>query len=282
MKVCKWPAGLYKRKDKAMANEMMDAKDLKRYKIPFKKRKPCGLHCVKMNDISVRNGDDYIIKDINVHVHCGQLTAVIGRNGAGKSTLMKAMLGLIPHEGNIEFKDISNKKIIDNMKIGYVPQTLAVEKDTPVSVYDMFAGFLTNRPVFLPQSKKIRQMISEQLSLFEGESLIDKKVCDLSGGELQRVLLSLACAPAPDLLLLDEPVSGIDTTGRERFNHAIGMLKSNYDVAIIMISHDMDFVRKYADNVILLDKTILKTGKPEEVLESKEFVEIFGEKYVYV
>jgi ABC-type Mn2+/Zn2+ transport system ATPase subunit len=235
----------------------------------------CGFHCIKTNHISVKYGNNVILEDINLHIHCGKLTVIIGRNGAGKSTLMKAMLDEIPHEGDISFVDIKNN-IMQDLKVGYVPQSLNIAKNTPTSVYDLFASFISNTPVFLVKKKKLYEQIKNSLIVFEAEDLIDKAVCDLSGGELQRVLLSIALTPIPNLLLLDEPISGIDRNGMELFYSNINKLKKNYDLAIIMISHDFDFVRKYADSVILLDKTIKLEGTPEEVLNSEEFYAVFG------
>ena len=118
--------------------------------------------------------------------------------------------------------------------------------------------------------------IKEALRIFEVEHLIDRQVCNLSGGQLQRVLLSMAVMDEPNLLLLDEPVSGIDQNGMELFYRTMDYLKKNFDLAIILISHDLDYVAKYADKVLLLDKTILKQGTPKEVYASKEFGRIFG------
>ncbi len=235
----------------------------------------CGLHCLKMNNISVRDGNNVIIDNVNLHIHCGKITVIIGRNGAGKSTLIKAILGEVKHEGTIEFNDLKNARV-ENLKIGYVPQYINMEKNTPMSVYDLFAGFVSNSPIFLRKNPKIAQYVKEQLDIFEAQELIDKRACDLSGGELQRVLLSIAISPVPNLLLLDEPVSGIDSNGMQLFYRNIAKLKTGYDLAMIIVSHDFDFVRKYADHVILLDKTILKEGSPEEVLSSEEFKKCFG------
>ena len=162
------------------------------------------------------------------------------------------------------------------LKIGYVPQSVNIEKNTPVSVYDLIASYQSNYPVFLPKSKKIEAKIRENLAIFEAEDLIDKQVCNLSGGQLQRVLLSMAIMDEPNLLLLDEPVSGIDQNGMELFYKTMEYLKKNYDLAIILISHDLDYVAKYADHVVLLDKTIVKQGTVKEVYESPEFEQIFS------
>lgn len=235
----------------------------------------CGLHCIRMNNISVTIGKTKIVENINLHIHCGKLTVIIGRNGAGKSTLIKAILGEIPHEGSIEFRDIQQDEISD-LAIGYVPQHLNVEKNTPTSVYDMFASYISNRPVFFRKSKRLEQQIVEKLEMFKAQDLIHKRVCDLSGGELQRVLLSIACSPTPNLLLLDEPVSGIDKNGMKLFYQNIEKLKREYDLAFILVSHDLEFVEQYADHVILLDRSIIKEGTPQEVLNSQEFRDIFG------
>ena len=235
----------------------------------------CGLHCIKINDFTVRIGEQTIIEDVDLHIHCGKLTAIIGKNGAGKSTLIKAINGEIKHEGQIVFTDIKNNKV-QNLKIGYVPQFLNISKNTPVSVYDLMASYISRFPVFLSVRKKLREDIYNHLKKFNIENLIDKMVCDLSGGELQRVLLSLATKPVPNLLLLDEPVSGIDHNGMELFYKTISKLKKDYDMSIILVSHDLEYVAKYADNVVLLDKKILKSGKPGKVFASKEFKKIFG------
>lgn len=238
---------------------------------------PCGLHCIKMNHLGVKIADESILEDVNLHIHCGTLAAVIGRNGAGKTTLIRAILDDIQHEGNIEFRNTQNGKMA-KLKIGYVPQTLNIEKHTPLSVYDLIASYQYKAPVFLWKKKRLYDEIKDALRVFEVDDLIDKQVCNLSGGQLQRVLLSMAIMDEPDLLLLDEPVSGIDQNGMDLFYRTIDSLKRNYDLAIILISHDLDYVKEYADQVLLLDKTILKQGTPTEVFQSKEFREIFGVK----
>lgn len=238
-------------------------------------RKPCGLHCIKVNHLGVRLGEQVILDDVNLHIHCGSLNVIIGKNGAGKSTLIRAILNDIPHEGDIEFKDRENGRI-QKLKIGYVPQSLNIEKSTPISVYDLIASYHYRFPVFLKKNKKIAEEISEALKIFEVEDLIDRQVCKLSGGQLQRVLLAMAVMDEPNLLLLDEPVSGVDQNGMELFYRTMEYLKENFDLSIILISHDLDYVAKYADQVILLDQTVVKSGSPREVFASQEFKEIFG------
>ena len=238
--------------------------------------KACGLHCTKINHIGVKFGKDVILKDINIHIHCGGLTVIIGRNGAGKSTLLKAILGEIEHTGNITFVD-KKDNITKKIKIGYVPQSINVERHMPTAVYDLFASCITHVPVFLRKDKKIYNDIKEHLKIFGADNLIDKSIGDLSGGELQRVLIAIATKPTPNLLILDEPVSGIDRNGIKEFYQIISKLKAEYDMSIILVSHDLDLAKKYADKVILLDKEVIKEGTPDDVFRSLEFKNRFGE-----
>ncbi len=238
--------------------------------------KACGLHCTKINNIGVKIGNEVILKNVSIHIHCGELTVIIGRNGAGKSTLLKAILGEIEHTGNITFVD-KKDNITKKIKIGYVPQSINVEKHMPTTVYDLFASCITHIPVFLRKDKKTYNEIKEHLKIFGADSLIDKSIGDLSGGELQRVLIAIATKPTPNLLILDEPVSGIDRNGIQDFYQIISKLKTEYDMSIILVSHDLELAKKYADKVILLDKEVIKEGKPEDVFKSLEFKNRFGE-----
>lgn len=233
-------------------------------------------HCIKINDLSVSFGDEKVLDNVSLHMHCGELTVIIGQNGAGKSTLLRAILGQIPHEGSIEFKETRTGNISNVMKIGYVPQTLNIERELPMTVYDLFASFISKYPVWLPRNKKLYAGIKEQLKLFSVEDCIDKQVGKLSGGQLQRVMLSIALTPMPDLLVLDEPVSGIDENGVRDFYRLVDEMKHKHDLAVLLVSHDLELVRKYADKVILLDNRILCQGSAEEVYADENFRKVFG------
>jgi len=235
--------------------------------------KSCGHCCTKIKNISFKAGKQVILDDISLHIHCGTLTAIIGRNGAGKSTLLRAILGEIKHDGTIEFN--SKKEGERNIKIGYVPQKLNVE-NSPMTVYDMAASLCSNKPVFIKKNKNIYNEIKEHLNEFGAEELIDSKVSRLSGGELQRVMMAIATLPYPDLLILDEPISGMDKKGKEQFYSQINKLKTDHDLAIIMVSHDFEYLKQYADKVVMLDKKILKDGSPNDVFNSQVFKDAFG------
>ncbi len=237
-------------------------------------RAACGFHRIEINDLSVKSGNTVILDKVSLSIYCGKLTVIIGKNGGGKSTLIKSILGERAYDGSIIFRDIKNNTV-SRLKVGYVPQKLDLEPNMPVSVYDMAAGYLSRIPVFLRKDKKLYDRIKTRLELFDAGNLIDKRVCDLSGGELQRVLLTIACTPVPNLLLLDEPVSGIDKNGRELFYKLLADLKKSYDLSIILVSHDLDLMAQYADDVVLIDKTVTAIGTPEEVMASEAFKQTF-------
>ena len=240
----------------------------------MEKEVKCGFHCIKAKNIGVTIGQDEILKNINLHIHCKELTVVIGRNGAGKTTLLKALLGEVKHTGTIEFMD-TKENVARKLRVGYVPQSINVERHMPTTVYDLFASYISNVPVWLKKDKRAENKILSSLKNFGAEHLIDKSIGDLSGGEMQRVLLAISTYNEPNLLILDEPISGIDKNGIKTFFEYINMLKKEHDMSIILVSHDLDLVKEFADRVILLDKTILKEGPPEEVFSSREFKEIF-------
>lgn len=231
----------------------------------------CGLHCLKINHITVRAGDTLLLEDVNLHAHCGELTAIIGRNGAGKSTLLKAILGDVPHTGDIQFSGHDGQPSPARPRIGYVPQSLNLDVGSPATVYDMAVIFTSQRPAFLPRSRRQYKKIYQHFSRFSAQSLLDKPAGRLSGGELQRVLLAIATYSAPDLLILDEPVSGVDNAGLQLFYRLIEQLKETDDMVILLVSHDLDYVRRHADRVVLLDRTVQEAGTPGQVFETPAF-----------
>lgn len=235
-----------------------------------------GFCCTKINNFGVVRGSKTILKDVNIHIHCGELTAIIGPNGAGKSTLLKAILGEISHSGALEFLDEKDRHT-GKPVIGYVPQKLDFDNTSPVSVYDLFAAAHSDIPVWSFVTKKMQKKAIESLTKVNAAQLLNKKIGMLSGGELQRVLLALALDPIPDLLLLDEPVSGIDQSGLKMFYETVSTLRNEYDLSIILVSHDLDLVAKFADRVVFLDNnTVECIGTPREVFHNPCVIDKFG------
>jgi len=232
--------------------------------------------CLRIQDLSVKIGGDRILEDVNLHVHCGEMVALIGPNGAGKSTLLKAILGQREYEGVISFSVPGQRT--RKAKIGYVPQSPTFDPGDPMTVADLFACCMSKRPAFLGLSKNMRQQVLTCLERVHGESLIDKRVGTLSGGELQRVLLALALEPIPNILILDEPLSGVDVEGMETLMDMLDEIRQSYDLSILMTTHDFAMLPQYADQVALVDHGIVCLGKPLEVLGSTAFRQVFHRK----
>lgn len=233
--------------------------------------------CLKLQNICVRIGNETILENLSFHLHCGEMTALIGPNGAGKSTILKAILGQQEYEGVISFSSpgLRHRR---SPRIGYVPQSPTFDPGDPLSVADLFVCCQTSHPAFLGHRKAMRAHILESLGKVKAQELIDKRVGALSGGELQRVLLALALDPVPNILILDEPFSGVDVTGNEELMEMLNTIRQNYDLSILMTTHDFSTLRRHADQVILVDRTVLQTGTPERVLSSNEFSQLFHRK----
>ena len=235
----------------------------------------CNLCRIALEHVTVTRGGHTLLQDVSMHVHCGQLTVLIGQNGAGKTTLVRALLGELPYTGAIRHEDGLNRSI-PHLRTGYVPQHLDFDQEMPITVMDFLAASFSNRPVWLGVDKKTRRKVMEALRGVDAAELADRQLGRCSGGELQRVLLALATHPAPDLLVLDEPVSGVDQNGLKLFLDTVLRLKETHHMAILLVSHDLQLVREYADHVALLDKTVLCQGAPDEVFASPAFAAVFG------
>ena len=229
--------------------------------------------CLRVQNLSVKIGNTQILSDINMHVHCGQLVALIGPNGAGKSTLLKAILGHQEYNGVIAFSMPGSRG--RNMKIGYVPQSPAFDSGDPVSVADLFVCCMSRRPAFLGIGKSMRNRILDCLDRTHATDLIDKRIGALSGGELQRVLLALALEPIPNILILDEPLSGVDVEGQAELMDMLDEIRKTYDLSIVMTTHDFTMLPRYADQVALINHRIVAMDTPKELLNSQEFKDIF-------
>ena len=226
----------------------------------------CGACCTKIEQLSVRFGAVKVLENVYLHMHCGQLTALIGPNGAGKTTLLRAILGEIPFSGTLAFTPKGEASRRRAPRIGYVPQRLDLDLGSPVSVADLFAGAYARWPVWLGVSRKMREEARRNLALVGADGLLEQRLGRLSGGQMQRVLLALAITPVPDILLLDEAVSAVDRAGLDLFYQAVSRLRDEFDLSILMVSHDLRLVARVADRIVLLNRMVLADGAPEAVL----------------
>ena len=234
-------------------------------------------HCsVKIEELSVRKGSTEILNQVNLTANHGEILALIGRNGAGKTTLLKAILGQTPYSGRISYFNCQGKRI-DRPRIGYVPQFLAFDRSTPVTVEDLFCANQSRIPVWMSHGKMRQKVAESLLEKVGGTGLFRKKLGALSGGELQRVLLAFALDPLPDLLLLDEPVSAVDRKGVGVFYDLVTSLRSEYHMPVILVSHDLGHVKKYASKAAFLqDGTVAMQNAVDKVLNNPQVREAFG------
>lgn len=236
----------------------------------------CGECCTTLRQVGVRYHGTPVLEDINLHLHCGELTAVIGENGAGKTTLVRCLLGEISHSGEVHFLDAACRRK-DSPVIGYVPQRVSFDREAPVSVLDLFAASLTtSRPACLGVSLSVQGQTIEGLRRTGASHLMRRRLGTLSGGEMQRVLLALALTPVPNILVLDEPISGVDHRGREKFYDLLSRLRRQYDLAVLLVSHDLASLARFADRLVFLDRRIICEGPPATVLHDPRVREAFS------
>lgn len=236
--------------------------------------KTCVHCCTRIEKLSVTLGGVPVLKDVSLHVNCGELIAIVGPNGAGKTTLLRAMLGEVRYSGTIHFQVKGSPS--EHPHIGYVPQKLNYDLDSPISVLDLIASAVSADPVWLGVKPSLRKNIAASLESVSAEKLLYKKIGELSGGELQRVLLAMAMMPEPDLLLLDEPMSGVDAKGLSLFYQIASSLTKKKDVTILLVTHDLIGVAPHADRMILLNKSVIAGGKPAEVLSDERLIKALG------
>ena len=174
---------------------------------------------LRLDHITMQFGGVVAVDDLELEVNEGEIVALIGPNGAGKSTLFRSILGQLPYKGTITFSPaggpairLSDGSVTGGKRplVGYVPQAPSFDRGDPVSVLDFFVAATAKWPVWLPIPRKYREQAAASLARVHGEELLDRPMGGLSGGQLQRVLLALALEPVPHILILDEPLSGVD------------------------------------------------------------------------
>lgn len=217
---------------------------------------------LQVKNLNVRLDNNFIIKNLSLEVARGDILAIVGPNGAGKTTLFKALLGVISYTGEINWPR--------HIKIGYVPQQLAIAKDLPLSVME----FLSFKNV---SKEEILEAV-EAVGIPLEHHILGMKLGQLSGGELQRILIAYAMIGHPDILLFDEPTTGIDIGGEETIYTLLEKLHKEQQLTILLISHDLNIIYRYANNVLCLNKEMVCYGHPEEALTSEAIKKLYGSR----
>ena len=215
---------------------------------------------VKVSDAGLYKNGKWLVKGVNLNITKGKIVTLIGPNGSGKTTTAKIALGLYKNiEGTVE--RLTNK-------ISYVPQKVSIDWTLPVRVID-----------FMVLTQDLQdQEINDALNLTGVEHLKNNNLRELSGGEFQRVLLARAIAKKPELLVLDEPVQGVDFTGEVELYALIKKISETLQCGILLISHDLHVVMSATDYVVCLNGHVCCSGTPVAVAQNKEYKELFGEK----
>lgn len=223
---------------------------------------------VEVQDLWVRLGGDAVLQGVNLRVARGALHALIGPNGGGKTTLVQSMLGQVPFAGSVRLHWRGSGNI------GYVPQRLALDPFLPLTVRDFLALGIQRKPLALGSGRRLRARCDAALEELGVRDRARRRLGDLSGGERQRVLLAQALLPEPELLLLDEPFSGVDPPAQEAIEKLLGKLRSR-GVTLLLVTHDLPLVLRLADQVTGLSRCVSFAGRPAEVLTGERLLPSF-------
>ena len=215
---------------------------------------------LKVENLNVKFGEEEVIKNLSFEVKKGEFLIVLGPNGAGKTVLLKTLLGMFPFEGKIEWAK--------GIKIGYVPQRASFVKDFPISIEEFFN-------LKTKDEKEIKEVL--KLAGFD-ESFLKKNLGEISSGQYQRILVGWALIGKPDVLLFDEPTTGIDISGEETIYQFLERLKREKKLTIILVTHDLSVVFKFSDYVICLNRCPLCQGKPQEAVTPETLSKLYGQE----
>jgi zinc transport system ATP-binding protein len=215
---------------------------------------------LRVRDLSVELGGETVIDNLSFELKKGDTVTILGPNGAGKTVLLKTLLGLLPYKGEIKWEK--------NITIGYVPQRLPFIKDIPLSVKD-----------FLKLKSSSEKEIAATLnSVGFKQNFLDKKTGELSSGQFQRLLIAWSLIQNPQVLLFDEPTTGIDIEGEETIYRLLARLKKDRELTILLVTHDLSVVYTFSNYVVCLNKQPVCYGRPREILTPENLKSLYGEE----
>ncbi len=223
-----------------------------------------------VNSVSVDLGGARVIEDITLQVERGSTVAIIGPNGAGKTTLLRAVLGLVPlASGSITLFGVPIAQLGDLRKrVGYVPQRLEYDRYLPLTVKEMLRAYvphaLLSRIEYALQEVGVHRMLHHPIG-------------KLSGGQLQRVVIALNLLREPEILFLDEPATGVDVEGESRFYDIIERLREQHHLTVVLVSHDLSVVTRYASQVLCMNRRLLCFGPPARALDAEMIRLVYGQ-----
>lgn len=222
---------------------------------------------IEVEHLSVNYNGQTVLNDLNFSVREGEIVAVVGPNGSGKTTLVRAILGLVPYQGRI----LINHQPVQGMleKIGYVPQKFTFDRTIP-----MTAGEFLKIAFRKVSSRKIKHVLLE-VDMMEHEY---EPIGTLSGGQLQRILIARSLLNDPSILILDEATSEIDVRGAKSFYDIVGHLNRIHQTTVILISHEINMVYKFADQIVCLNRDLICFGKPKDTITKEVLEKLYGQE----
>jgi len=215
---------------------------------------------LKVKNLSVELDKEKIIEDLSFEVKEGDVVTILGPNGAGKTVLLRTLLGILPYQGEIVWKE--------KIKIGYVPQRLPFIKDTPMNVEEFFK-------LKGASEEEIKEILT---SIGFEDFFSNKNIGEFSSGQFQRILVAWALVKNPNVLLFDEPTTGIDIGGKKTVYALLAELNKKRNLTILLVTHDLSVVYKFSDFVICLNKCPVCQGAPKEVLTPEILQKLYGEE----
>lgn len=225
---------------------------------------------ITFDNVSLTLGRTVILDQVSFQVSPGSVHALVGPNGGGKSSLVKTLLGQMPHQGRLSLEWRESSGII-----GYVPQALEFDRGLPMTVDDFMAAMCQRRPAFLGLSRHYATAIGEALERVGMQDKRKRRMGALSGGERQRVLLAQGLIPAPQLLVLDEPMSALDEAGAQVFERLLIDWRQA-GVTVLWIEHDLEAVKRLADRVTGLSRRVLFDAPPGQALSPERLLTLFS------
>ena len=239
---------------------------------------------IKFSNTTISYQQRTALEDINLEIYQGEFVGIIGPNGSGKTTLLKSILGLLrPTKGSVQIFDCACHKLHcrHKAKIGYIPQKGDIDPNFPVTVREtVMMGRYSSLGLFKRPAKRDRELVLNALREVEMEDYVDAPLGHLSGGQQQRVLIARALAQQPEVLLMDEPTTGIDTPTQHNMIKLISDLHKNLNLTVLLVTHDINMISPYIDRVALLKVRLYAIGTPSDVLQEKTLSDIYGKQVI--
>lgn len=222
---------------------------------------------VEVKGLSVTLGGRRVLHDVGFSIERGESVAVIGPNGSGKTVLLKAMLGIVPHEGEVVWKE--------GVAVGYVPQKIEADRSVPLNARNL----LEAKAAILRRGADGVSAAIARVGLTD--DVLSTPIGQLSGGQFQRCLIAFALLGEPEIVLFDEPTASMDEPGEEQMYDLIRRLQGELGITAVVVSHDLSFVYRYATRVLCLNRTGLCFGPPRGALTPELLAELFGAPAYY-